>query len=227
VVRIGTSLDTPPFGFQDANHNPSGLDVEVAQDVAKALGVKLELQQVTAANRISFLLSNKVDIIISNLGLTPERAKQVQFTEPYINTFIGVWGPKNLKIASPAELGSHSVATARGTTTDLAVSAANPKANVMRTEDDSTAATAYLSGQADLIAYNDVQIQALSKQNPNKEFDLKFRLRNSPAHMAVQMDQQNLLNWLNSFIFFNKENGELSRLSQQYLGRPLDNLPFL
>lgn len=222
IVRIGVPLDAPPFGYQDENRNPTGFDVEMAGLVAKALGVKLEMQQVTAANRIPFLLTDKVDIIISNLGMSPERAKQVQFTAPYVNTFIGVWGPKDLKVTSAMELGSNVVATARGTTTDLALSAANPDANIMRTDDDSTAATAYLSGQAQAIAYNDVQMLALIKQNPNTEFDLKFKLRTSPSHMAVQMDQQNLLHWLDEFIFFSKNNGDLERLTQKYLGKSVD-----
>src|SRR5687768_16582168 len=52
VVRIGVPLDAPPFGSQDANRNPVGFDIEMAEMVAKGLGVKLELQQITGANRI-------------------------------------------------------------------------------------------------------------------------------------------------------------------------------
>ena len=59
--------------------------------VAKALGVKLELQQITGANRIPFLLTDKVDIVISVMGLTPERAKQIMFTAPYADTSLAVY----------------------------------------------------------------------------------------------------------------------------------------
>ena len=80
VVRIATPLDVPPFGSQNEKREPEGFDVELAGMVAKALGVKLEMQQVTGANRIPFLLTNKVDIVISVMGLTPERAKQIMFS---------------------------------------------------------------------------------------------------------------------------------------------------
>ena len=60
VVRIGVPLDVPPFGSQDANRNPVGLDVDLAQGVAKALGVKVELQQITGANRIPYLITDKM-----------------------------------------------------------------------------------------------------------------------------------------------------------------------
>jgi polar amino acid transport system substrate-binding protein len=227
VVRIGVPLDAPPFGSQDANRNPVGFDIELAEMVAKGLGVKLEMQQITGANRIPFLLTDKVDIIISVMGLTPERAKQIQFTAPYANTFLAVYGPKSAQVSSAEELGSNRVAAAKGTTQELAISAANPKANLMRTEDDATAAAAYISGQADLIATNSIVAQALAKQNPNKEFDRKFTIRRSPAHMGVQMDQHNLVRWLDGFIFFNTMNGELDRLHRKYLEMPMEPLPTL
>ena len=94
VVRIGVPLDVPPFGSQNANRQPEGFDVDMANMVAKALGVKLELQQITGANRIPFLLTDKVDIVISVMGLTPERAKQIMFTAPYANTSLAVFGPE-------------------------------------------------------------------------------------------------------------------------------------
>ncbi len=227
VVRIGVPLDVPPFGSQTADRKPIGFDVEFAEMVAKALNVKLELQQITAANRIPYLLTDKVDIVISVMGLTPERARQIMFTAPYANTFLAVYGPKAAKVTSVEELGTHRVAAARGTTQELALSAGNPKATIMRTEDDATAAAAYLSGQADLFATNSIVAQEPAQRNPNKEFDRKFVIRRSPAHMGVRMGEHNLVRWLDGFIFFNTMNGELERLHQKYLGIPMDPLPSL
>ena len=87
--------------------------------VAKALGVKVELQQVTGANRIPYLLTDKVDIVISVMGLTPERAKQIMFTAPYADTHLAVYGPKSANVPSAAELGQLKVAAAKGTTQEL------------------------------------------------------------------------------------------------------------
>ena len=98
VVRIGVPLDVPPFGSQNANREAEGFDVDMANMVAKALGVKLELTQITGANRLPFLLTDKVDIVISVMGLTPERAKQIMFSAPYANTSLAVYGPKNIEI---------------------------------------------------------------------------------------------------------------------------------
>ena len=227
VVRIATPLDVPPFGSQNEKREPEGFDIELAGMVAKALGVKLEMQQVTGANRIPFLLTNKVDIVISVMGLTPERAKQIMFTAPYADTQLAVFGPKSADVTSADKIGKLKVAAAKGTTQELALSAMAPKATIMRTEDDATAAAAYVSGQADLFATNSLIIPDLQKRNPSKEFELKFTIRRSPAHMGVRMGEHNLLQWLNSFIFFNMMNGEIDRLHQKWLGMKLQPLPTL
>ena len=62
----------------------------------------------------------------------------------------------------------------------------------------------------------------LAKKNPKKEFDLKFNIRKSPAHMGVKMGEHNLVRWLDSFIFFNTMNTELDQLHKKWLGRGMD-----
>ncbi len=222
VVRVGIALELPPFGYIDADRNPAGLDVELAHKVADTLGVKLQIQPVTTPNRIPYLLSGKVDIIIANLGETPERAKQVLYTFPYVNTYIGVWGPKKIHVASAAELGDYVVAISRGSTPDLALSVENPSAKIMRTEDDSSAVAAYMSGQSDLLGSTDTQIAALVKQNPKVEFDPKFRIHDSPAHMAVRKGETRLANQLDDFIKARYKDGTLDALSQKYMSKPAD-----
>ncbi len=227
VVRIGVPVDVPPFGSQDANRNPVGLDVELAESIGKALGVKVELQQITGANRIPYLITNKIDIVIAALGMTPERAKQITYTSPYADTFDAVYGPKSLNVSSAADLGSYKIVVTKGTTQDMTLTGMNAEANFMRTEDDATAATAYLSGQAELIATNSLVVQELLKQNAGKEFDRKFMLARGPAHMGVRMGEQNLANWLNVFLYSAVMSGELDKMTQKYLGHPYEPLPAL
>ena len=222
VIRIGVPLDVPPFGSQNVNRQAEGFDVDMANMVAKSLGVKLEITQITGANRLPFLLTDKVDVVISVMGATPERAKQIMFTAPYANTSLAVYGPKNITVKSAMDLGAYKVAAAKGTTQEMALSAANPKANMMRTEDDATASAAYLSGQAELFSTNSIVAIDLAKKNPSKDFDLKFNIRNSPAHMGVKMGEHSLVRWLDTFIFFNTQNTELDKLHQKWLGRAMD-----
>ncbi len=225
VIRIGVPADLIPFGYQNANREPEGFDIDLANMLAKSLGVKAELIPITGANRIPYILTDKVDITVSFMGLTPERAKQIMFSSPYGSTFLGVFGPKNINVKSAADLKKYKVAATRGNTEETSLSAMAPQADIMRTENDATTIAAYLSGQAQLFAASSFVPVELAKKNPNKEFDLKFVIRPSPGCMGVKMGEHNMLRWLDSFIYFNKMNGELDKLHRKWLGRPMDPMP--
>jgi polar amino acid transport system substrate-binding protein len=228
VVRIGVPVDVAPFGYVDENNQPAGLDVDVANMIAEALGVDVELTQITGANRVPFLATDKLDLVISAMGATPERALQVAFSSPYSALSIGVFGPAEIAVAAPGEIGAHTVGVARGTTQDIELTAMAPDATIQRFEDDATAAAAYLSGQVELFATANIVAQDLSKKHPDKGFEAKFIIRFSPTHIAFQQGNPELGRWLDTFVFYNKLNGKLDELSRKWLGTPLpENLPSL
>src|SRR4051794_28819759 len=138
VIRIGVPADLIPFGYQNVNREPEGFDIDLANMVGKSLGVKVELVPLTGANRIPYLLTDKVDITVSLMGLTPERAKQVMFSSPYASTSLAVFGPKNIAVKSAGDLKKYKVAATRGNTEETALTAMNPQADIMRTENDAT-----------------------------------------------------------------------------------------
>lgn len=227
-VRIGVPVDVAPFGYMDENNEPVGLDIDVANMVAEALGVDLEITQITGANRVPFLATDKLDLVISAMGATPERALQVAFSSPYSALSIGVFGPAGAAVTEPGEIGDLSVGVARGTTQDIELTAMAPDTEVMRFEDDATAAAAYLSGQVDLFATANVVTQDLAKKHPDKEFDTKFIIRFSPTHIAFRQGNPELGRWLDTFVFYNRLNGKLNELTEKWLGSPLpDNFPSL
>jgi polar amino acid transport system substrate-binding protein len=225
VVRIIVFADVPPFGSQNVNRELEGFDIDMAKLVAEALGVRLEMVQATAANRIPYLLTDRADLNIAAMSVTAERARQVMYSAPYADTSLAVFASKDLDIKSPADLGSHKVSVAKGTTEDLMLSAAAPDADIMRTEDNATAVQAYLSGQSQLLAANSVVVAELARQNPSADFDFKFALRRAPAHITMRMGEHNLLRWVDTFIFQNTLNGELNELHKKWLGGPMQPLP--
>lgn len=92
VLRVATFDSNPPFGYVDGKTNHIvGLDVDYAKALADKLGVKLQLQPTNPANRIPFLTSGKVDLVLANFTITDERAKQVDFSIPY---FVGPAVPR-------------------------------------------------------------------------------------------------------------------------------------
>ena len=96
TLVVGTKADYRPFGFLDPSGRIVGFEPDLAADVAKRLGVKLELLPVVASNRIQFLQQGKIDIMIATMSDTPERRKIVDIVDPsYYGSGTNILSPKS------------------------------------------------------------------------------------------------------------------------------------
>jgi polar amino acid transport system substrate-binding protein len=226
VLTVGMLVDFPPFGITNMENKPDGYDADVAKLMAKHMGVKVNLVPVTGPNRIPYLLTNKVDLLVASLGITPERAKQVQFSEPYASIDIGVFATKDTKINEAADLKGKRVAVARASTQDNALTAVAPKdAQIMRFDDDASAVQALLSGQVDAMGVSNVVAKEIIKMDPSAGYEMKFVLNRQPNAVALRPGEDNLLQWVNGFLDTVKKNGELNAIHQKWLGTDLPELP--
>jgi polar amino acid transport system substrate-binding protein len=105
TLIVGVKADYKPFGFRDPSGAIIGLEPDLAADLAKRLGVKLELVPVVSANRIEFLQQGKVDLLIATLSDKPERRRVVQAIDPqYYSDFVNVMLPKSSGITDWTQL---------------------------------------------------------------------------------------------------------------------------
>ena len=108
----GVKPDYPPFANRDKSGAIVGLEVDLAQDLADRLGVKLKLFPVSADGRIQFLQQGSIDVLIATMAVTEPRRRQTDLIEPYYYaTRIALLTPKNAKIASLADLKDKPVCT--------------------------------------------------------------------------------------------------------------------
>lgn len=225
TIRVGVGNDVPPFGSIDTKGNLQGYDIDFAHLIAKDLGVKAKLFPTTGINRVPYLLTNKVDLIINIFGANPQRAQSVSFSIPYAPFYIGVFGPEKLPVKSAEDTKGYKVGLSRGTTMDLTFTPMAPKGTkIIRYEDDATSLQGYLTGRVDMIATGNLLAVEYSKKRPGK-FALKFLLRISPGHIGVRRHEADLLQWVNTAIHYHKLNGDLNKLSLKWFGEPLPVLP--
>ena len=115
TLIVGVKADYKPFGFRDPSGTIIGLEPDLAADLAKRLGVKLELVPVVSANRIEFLQQGKVDLLIATLSDKPERRRVVQAIDPnYYSDFVNVMLPKSSGITDWAQLKGKPVCATSG-----------------------------------------------------------------------------------------------------------------
>jgi polar amino acid transport system substrate-binding protein len=225
-LMVGVLTDYPPFGGTDAQEQPSGYDADVAKLFAKSLGVKLELVPVTGPNRIPYLLTNKVDVLIATFGITAERSKQVLFSNPYSALTIYVLAPKSLNIKTPADLKAVTIGVARASTQDTAISGiAPPGTAIKRFDDDATALQALISGQVQALGASNTILAQLHKDYPQLNIEPKITLREQANGMAFRKSDTALRDYANKFIAEIESNGELSAINQHWFGTPLTKLP--
>jgi polar amino acid transport system substrate-binding protein len=221
TINIGMLVDFPPFGLINNQGQPDGYDADVARLLAEDLGVEPNLVAVTGPNRIPYLLTGQVDILVASLGITPERAKQVDFSDPYAGIEIFVFGRNDVEVKGPEDLSGQSIAVARASTQDTAITEIAPAdANIQRFDDDATAVQALLSGQVPLMGASNVVVAQVQAAQPDT-YDVKFSLRQQSQGIATRPGADELMAYINDFIARKKESGELNALHEKWIGAPL------
>lgn len=224
-ITIGMLVDFPPYGTVDASNQPDGYDADVAKLYAKDLGVKLNLVPVTGPNRIPYLLTNKVDLLIASFSPTPERAKQVQFSRPHSAATIVLYAPKKTNVKTAEDMKGLRIAVARASTQDQAVTQMAPQGtDIRRFDDDASAMQALMSGQVDAIGCA-TTVAAQIAQRVGDGYETKLVLRQQFMAPAMRLGQADLLASVNGFIEKNVANGELDKLYRKWLETELPKLP--
>ncbi len=226
-VIIGINTTTPIFGLMGKDGQPEGYDPDVARLVGKYLGVPVEFVSVTGANRIPYLLTNRVDMVIALFGITPERAQQVWFSMPYATEAATLVAPASRAVKNVDDLKGLRVGVPRGAMQDLILTpVAGPKAiNLLRFDDEATALQAMISGQIDLVGTGLLVNRTLNRNDPGKDYQVKIVLRELHFGIGVRRGQTELLQWLNTMIYSIKNNGELEAISRKWRELPLGEMP--
>ncbi|MCE0802241.1 ABC transporter substrate-binding protein [Buttiauxella sp. A2-C1_F] len=220
VVRVATFDANPPFGSIDAKtHDIVGYDVDFAKALAKSLGVKLELVATNPANRIPLLQSGKVDLIVADITITPERAQVVDFSTPYFVT-----GQQFLVPAASADklddYGHDRIGAVKGTTGEQALHQRFPSARVLSYDDIPLALTALRNGNVQAITQDSTILAGLLAEAPDKA---KFKilpdlLSKEEIGVGVKKGETALLTAVNGELVKLEQNGEAAKIYDSWFG---------
>jgi polar amino acid transport system substrate-binding protein len=220
VVRVATFDANPPFGSIDAKtHDIVGYDVDFAKALAKSLGVKLQLVATNPANRIPLLQSGKVDLIVADITITPERAQVVDFSTPYFVTGQQFLVPA----ASPDKLddyGHARIGAVKGTTGEQALHQRFPSARVLSYDDIPLALTALRNGNVQAITQDSTILAGLLAEAPDKA---KFKilpdlLSKEEIGVGVKKGEASLLKAVNGELVKLEQSGEAAKIYDSWFG---------
>ena len=213
TINIGVFSDKNPFGFVDENGEYQGYDVYFARRIAEDLGVELNFVSTEAANRVEYLETGKVDIILANFTVTPERAEKVDFALPYMNVALGVVSPDSRVITDLSELtADDQVIVISGTTAEDYLIKNNPEIRLQKYDTYANAKNALENGNAVAWANDNTEVIAYALQNEGYTVGIPSLGSQDTIAPAVSEGNETLLNWINDEIkalageqFFHKD----------------------
>ena len=213
TIRIGVFSDKNPFGYVDEYGEYQGYDVFFARRIGEDLGVTVEFVSTEAANRVEYLETGKVDIILANFTVTPERAEKVDFALPYMNVALGVVSPDSRVISDLSELTAEDqVIVISGTTAEDYLIKNNPEIKLQKYDTYANAKNALENGNAAAWANDNTEVIAYALQNEGYTVGIPSLGSQDTIAPAVTKGNETLLNWINDEIkalaseqFFHKD----------------------
>lgn len=218
TLKVADCLSFAPFGFKDASGKPDGYDIDIAEAMAADLGVELEVIDTTSANRIPNLQTGKVDLVICNFTRNGERAKQVDFTDPYVVATQALLVKKDSGIESIQDLEGKTVAAVKGSTNTDALKTAGSSADTQDYDSSQAAILAVQQGQADAMIEDTNFLAYQAKLDPSLQVTADQLVPLEYNAMAVKQGDQIWLNWVNQFLFRFNASGQNSAAYEEWFG---------
>ncbi len=226
VAVIGVQMDQFPWGYIDENGKNGGFDIDVANLIAKELGVEVKFERVTGQNRIPLLTNGMVDFLVPSMTITPERAKVIQFVLPYSANDITVWGKKDAEINSNEDLVNYTIGVNRGSAFEPILKKAAPTGTKIKGfDDDATTVQALLSGQVDAILGSLTYGLVIESTGNGDKYVRKYKAADNIQAMAVRKGDQAMLDFLNDFVTRHNADGSLDTLYKKWIGVDRPKLP--
>lgn len=235
VIRIGVMGEQAPWGAIDSSGKNIGYDVEVGRLIAEELGVKVEFVPNAVPARIPNLLTGKVDLQMAVMGMYPDRAKAVQFSEPYAGLKIILLSSAKNKINTIQDAKDLRIGVPRGAAQDKAITAAlGDVPNIRRFDDDASNMQALVSGQVDAIGGNTTYKLNLDKAAPGNDYEQKVVFNEQWMGVCTKLGDKEMNAWLNQFIDKIRADGRLEAINKKWIGddklpdfpKKLDGVPF-
>ncbi len=216
VLRVGFDIGYQPFEMVNKKGEYIGFDVDLAKQMAKAMGVKVEFVNTAWDGIIPGLLTKKYDIIMAGMTVTPKRNLRVNFADPYIVVGQTVVLRKDLEgeVKQPRDLNNekYKLAVRLGTTGHEAAKRYFPKAQLFEFETQDDAKLEVMNGKLDAFIYDLPYNAIFAAQNEGKVGFLSEPFTYEPLAWAVRRGDADFVNWLNNFLQQARGDGTYDRL---------------
>lgn len=212
-------LSYPPFETIGADGQPTGVSVELAQALATDLARPLVIENIPFTGLIPALKSGKIDVILSSMTASPERAKAVAFSDPYLTAGLAALVPagSTAKGLDDLDQPGRAVVVRQGTTGEVFARAKLQNARVLTLDKESACVLEITQGKADAFIYDQMSVFQNAKRHPQTTRAILNPLQTESWAIALRPGDHDLLAQVNAFLAKFRTAGGFDRLSVKYL----------
>ncbi len=212
-------LAYPPFEMTDEHGQPAGVSVGLAEALGKFLGRKVEIQNVAFDGLIPSLQTHKIDLIISSMTATVERARTIAFSDPYLQTGLCLLVGKNSPIQSiqDADQPGRTLAVKKGTTGHVYAADKIKNARVLVLDKEDACVLEVIQGKADAFIYDQISTYENWRRNPETTRPILKPFQEESWAIGLRQDDAALLAQVNQFLKDFKAHNGFEQLGDHYL----------
>ncbi|NSW53751.1 MAG: transporter substrate-binding domain-containing protein [Anaerolineae bacterium] len=219
---VGMELAYPPFETTDENGDPSGISVEMAYALGEYLGRPVRIENMAFSGLIPALSTGKIDLILSSMTITEERAQTVNFSDPYAKAQLSLLVYKDSPVQSFDDLKAEGrkLAVKTGTTGYLFALEHLPEENIVAFDKETACVLEVTQGRADAFIYDALTIYRNAQENPDtaRAAFTPFQEEYEYWGMALNKEDTELLEQVNAWLAEYQAAGKMSELGDKYLG---------
>jgi len=216
---VGMELAYPPFEMIDPQGRAAGVSVDLARALGRYVGRDVQIANIPFDGLIPALQTGKIDLIISSLTATPERAKSIAFSDPYLTTglclLVGKTSP--LQSIEDGDQPGRRVVVKRGTTGHIYASAHIKKAQVLVVDKEDACVLEVVQGKADAFIYDQISTYENWRRNPETTRPLLKPFQEESWAAGLRPGDTALLAGVNRFLKDFREHGGFEQLGDRYL----------
>ncbi|MGP8201305.1 MAG: transporter substrate-binding domain-containing protein [Limisphaerales bacterium] len=216
---VGMELAYPPFEMIDPQGHPAGVSVDLAHALGRFLGREVEIANIPFDGLIPSLQTHKIDLIISSMTATPERAKSIAFSDPYLTAGLCLLVGKTSPIQSIADADQpgRTVVVKRGTTGHIYAAEHIKKARLLVVDKEDACVLEVVQGKADAFIYDQISTYENWRRNPETTRPLLKPFQQESWAAGLRPDDTNLRADVNHFLKDYKARGGFEHLGDRYL----------
>ena len=218
-LKVGMELAYPPFEMTDTSGRPSGVSVDLANELGRALGRPVVIQNMSFDGLIPALKTGKIDLIISSMTATAERAKSIDFSEPYLKTGLCLLVNKDASVKTISDLdkAGKTVAVKKGTTGHLYATANLKAARLLVLDKEAAAVLEVVQGKADAFIYDQMSTYQNWQRNQTATRALLTPFQQESWAIGIRKGNDELKSRINAFLREFRAKGGFETLGDKYL----------